>query len=225
MAESKSNKELLEFQNVTATYKKDVGIFDVSFSLSAGEMIFLMGPTGAGKSTVLKAVYAAVKVNNGKILVDNEDLSLISDYKIPIVRQKIGMIFQDFKLLNDRTVLENIALPLRIIGMSTQEIYEKVHETLSKVGLSNLYNSYPLELSGGEQQRVCIARALVKNPKIILADEPTGNLDPNVSDEILDLLEIFTDAGSAVLMSTHNFPLIKPRKKRFIELSNGRIID
>ena len=225
MAESKSNKELLEFQNVTATYKKDVGIFDVSFSLSAGEMIFLMGPTGAGKSTVLKAVYAAVKVNNGKILVDNEDLSLISDYKIPIVRQKIGMIFQDFKLLNDRTVLENIALPLRIIGMSTQEIYEKVHETLSKVGLSNLYNSYPLELSGCEQQRVCIARALVKNPKIILADEPTGNLDPNVSDEILDLLEIFTDAGSAVLMSTHNFPLIKPRKKRFIELSNGRIID
>ena len=216
---------MLEFQKVTATYKKNTGIFDISFELNAGEMIFLMGPTGAGKSTVLKAVYSAIKINAGKIIVDGEDLTKIKQYQIPFLRQKIGMIFQDFKLLNDRTVLENVALPLRIQGIPTQKIYEQVHSTLSKVGLSNLHNSYPLELSGGEQQRVCIARALVKKPKIILADEPTGNLDPNVSDEILDLLDIFTDSGSAVLMSTHNFPLIKPRKKRFIELSNGRIID
>ena len=216
---------MLEFQKVTATYKKDIGIFDISFKLDEGEMIFLMGPTGAGKSTVLKAVYAAIGINKGKIIIDNEDLATLNNYKLPSIRQKIGMVFQDFKLLNNRTVLENVALPLRIMGMHTQEIYEKVHSTLSKVGLSNLYKSYPLELSGGEQQRVCIARALVKKPKIILADEPTGNLDPNVSDEILDLLDIFTDSGSAVLMSTHNFPLIKPRKKRFIELSNGRIID
>ena len=216
---------MLEFQKVTATYKKNTGIFDISFELNAGEMIFLMGPTGAGKSTVLKAVYSAIKINAGKIIVDGEDLTKIKQYQIPSLRQKIGMIFQDFKLLNDRTVLENVALPLRIQGIPTQKIYEQVHNTLSKVGLSNLHNSYPLELSGGEQQRVCIARALVKKPKIILADEPTGNLDPNVSDEILDLIDIFTDSGSAVLMSTHNFPLIKPRKKRFIELSNGRIID
>ena len=216
---------MLEFQKVTATYKKNTGIFDISFELKAGEMIFLMGPTGAGKSTVLKAVYSAIKINAGKIVVDGMDLTKINQYQIPFLRQKIGMIFQDFKLLNDRTVLENVALPLRIQGIPTQKIYEQVYSTLSKVGLSNLHNSYPLELSGGEQQRVCIARALVKKPKIILADEPTGNLDPNVSDEILDLLDIFTDTGSAVLMSTHNFPLIKPRKKRFIELSNGRIID
>ena len=216
---------MLEFQKVTATYKEDIGIFDISFNLDAGEMIFLMGPTGAGKSTVLKAVYAAIEIDKGKIIIDNEDLTTLSEYKMPSVRQKIGMVFQDFKLLNNRTVLENVALPLRISGMSTEKIYDRVHNTLLKVGLSNLYNSYPLELSGGEQQRVCIARALVKKPKIILADEPTGNLDPNVSDEILDLLDIFTDSGSAVLMSTHNFPLIKPRKKRFIELSNGRIID
>ena len=216
---------MLEFQKVTATYKEDIGIFDISFNLDVGEMIFLMGPTGAGKSTVLKAVYAAIKIDKGKIIIDNEDLTTLSEYRMPSVRQKIGMVFQDFKLLNNRTVLENVALPLRIAGMSTEEIYDRVHNTLLKVGLSNLYNSYPLELSGGEQQRVCIARALVKKPKIILADEPTGNLDPNVSDEILDLLDIFTDSGSAVLMSTHNFPLIKPRKKRFIELSNGRIID
>ena len=216
---------MLDFQKVTATYKEDIGIFDISFNLDAGEMIFLMGPTGAGKSTVLKAVYAAIKIDEGKIIIDSEDLTSLSEHRIPSVRQKIGMVFQDFKLLNNRTVLENVALPLRISGMSTEKIYDRVHNTLLKVGLSNLYNSYPLELSGGEQQRVCIARALVKKPKIILADEPTGNLDPNVSDEILDLLDIFTDSGSAVLMSTHNFPLIKPRKKRFIELSNGRIID
>ena len=216
---------MLEFQKVTATYKEDIGIFDISFNLDVGEMIFLMGPTGAGKSTVLKAVYAAIKIDKGKIIIDNEDLTTLSEHRIPSVRQKIGMVFQDFKLLNNRTVLENVALPLRIAGMSTEEIYDRVHNTLLKVGLSNLYNSYPLELSGGEQQRICIARALVKKPKIILADEPTGNLDPNVSDEILDLLDIFTDSGSAVLMSTHNFPLIKPRKKRFIELSNGRVID
>ena len=216
---------MIEFQKVTATYKKDIGVFDISFQVDAGEMVFLMGPTGAGKSTVLKAIYRGMEINTGKIVIDGEDISALSRYKIPRIRQKIGMIFQDFKLLNNRTVLENVALPLRIMGFPTEVIYNKVNETLSKVGLKKLYNSYPLELSGGEQQRVCIARALVKNPKIILADEPTGNLDPNVSDEILDLLELFTESGSAVLMSTHNFPLIKPRRKRFIELSEGRIVD
>ena len=216
---------MIKFQKVTATYKQDVGVFDISFQVDAGEMVFLMGPTGAGKSTVLKAMYRGMEINKGEILIDGENISELSRYKIPKIRQKIGMIFQDFKLLNNRTVLENVALPLRIMGLPTEIIYNKVNETLSKVGLKNLYNSYPLELSGGEQQRVCIARALVKNPKIILADEPTGNLDPNVSDEILDLLDLFTESGSAVLMSTHNFPLIKPRKKRFIELSEGRIVD
>jgi len=216
---------MIEFQKVTATYKKDVGVFDISFRVDSGEMVFLMGPTGAGKSTVLKAIYRGMEINKGKIIIDSENISKLNRYKIPKIRQKIGMIFQDFKLLNNRTVLENVALPLRIMGLPTEVIYNKVNDTLSKVGLKKMYNSYPLELSGGEQQRVCIARALVKNPKIILADEPTGNLDPNVSDEILDLLDLFTESGSAVLMSTHNFPLIKPRKKRFIELSEGRIVD
>ena len=216
---------MIEFKKVTATYKKDVGIFDISFKIDTNEMVFLMGPTGAGKSTVLKAIYRAIEINSGEIIIDGQDIANLNKYKIPDVRQKIGMIFQDFKLLNDRTVLENVALPLRITGYSSSEIYDRVEDTLAKVGLSNLYNSYPLELSGGEQQRVCIARALVKSPKIILADEPTGNLDPNVSDEILDLLDLFTDSGAAVLMSTHNFPLIKPRKKRFIEISDGRIVD
>jgi len=216
---------MIEFRNITATYKKDVGVFDISFKVEPGELVFLMGPTGAGKSTVLRTIYRAINIDNGQLFVDGEDISSITKSKIPLVRQKIGMIFQDFKLLDNRTVLENVALPLRIEGLSNSDIYKKVNKTLSTVGLAKLYNSFPYELSGGEQQRVCIARALVKDPKIILADEPTGNLDPNVSDEILDLLDLFTKKGAAVLMSTHNFPLIKPRKKRFIELSNGRIID
>ena len=216
---------MIEFKDVTATYKENIGIFNITFKIEPGEMVFLMGPTGAGKSTVLKAIYSAIDINKGDITIDGHSILSLSRYQIPLIRQKIGMIFHYYKLLNNRTVLENVALPLRILGLPSSEIYKKVDETLSKVGLNDLYHACPLELSGGEQQRVCIARALVKNPKIILADEPTGNLDPNVSDEILDLLDLFTENGTAVLMSTHNFPLIKPRKKRFIELSNGRIID
>ena len=216
---------MIEFKKVTATYRKNIGIFDISFKVNKGELVFLMGPTGAGKSTVLKAIYRDLLIDTGNILLDNEDITNSSNYKIPIIRRKIGMIFQDFKLLNNRTVLENVGMPLRIIGCSKSYMIDKVNSILTKVGLAGLNNAFPYELSGGEQQRVCIARALVSNPKIILADEPTGNLDPNVSDEILDILENFTQNGSTVLMSTHNFPLIKPRKKRFIELSNGRIVD
>tara|TARA_B100001146_G_C16096380_1_gene397374 strand:+ start:75 stop:725 length:651 start_codon:yes stop_codon:yes gene_type:complete len=216
---------MIEFKKVTATYRKNIGIFDISFKVNKGELVFLMGPTGAGKSTVLKAIYRDLLIDTGNILLDNEDITNSSNYKIPIIRRKIGMIFQDFKLLNNRTVLENVGMPLRIIGCSKSYMIDKVNSILTKVGLAGLNNVFPYELSGGEQQRVCIARALVSNPKIILADEPTGNLDPNVSDEILDILENFTQNGSTVLMSTHNFPLIKPRKKRFIELSNGRIVD
>ena len=216
---------MIEFKKVTATYRKNIGIFDISFKVNKGELVFLMGPTGAGKSTVLKAIYRDLLIDTGNILLDNEDITNSSNYKIPIIRRKIGMIFQDFKLLNNRTVLENVGMPLRIIGCSKSYMIDKVNSILTKVGLAGLNNAFPYELSGGEQQRVCIARALVNNPKIILADEPTGNLDPNVSDEILDILENFTQNGSTVLMSTHNFPLIKPRKKRFIELSDGRMID
>jgi len=216
---------MIEFKKVTATYRKNIGIFDISFKVTKGELVFLMGPTGAGKSTVLKAIYRDLLIDSGSILLDNEDITNSSNYKIPVIRRKIGMIFQDFKLLNNRTILENVGMPLRIIGCSKSYMIDKVNSILTKVGLAGLNNAFPYELSGGEQQRVCIARALVSNPKIILADEPTGNLDPNVSDEILDILENFTQNGSTVLMSTHNFPLIKPRKKRFIELSNGRIVD
>ncbi len=215
---------MIKFDNVTATYKENVGIFDLSFELEGGEFVFIMGPTGAGKSTALKAVYKDIPVQQGKLLIDGKDVTKIKKRNIPFFRRNIGMIFQDFKLLTDRSVFDNIALPLRIIGTPTKQIKLKVPEILEKVDLKGIENTFPLELSGGEQQRVCIARALVKEPKIILADEPTGNLDPNVSDDIIDLLEIATDSGAAVLMSTHNFPLVRPRLKRFIELNKGRMV-
>ena len=216
---------MIQFDNVTATYKNNIGIFNISFKVKAGDMVFIMGPTGAGKSTILKTIYKDMLVDSGNILIDDEDITTVnSSVHTSNIRKNIGMIFQDFKLLENRTVFENIALPLHIEGYSRNQIIESVDEALNKVSLRGSEKFHPLQLSGGEQQRVCIARALVKKPKIILADEPTGNLDPNISDEILDLLEICTKDGSTVLMSTHNFPLIKPRKRKFIELSKGRMI-
>ena len=215
---------MIQFENVTATYADDVGIFDLSFHIEKGEMVFLMGPTGAGKSTILKTIYKDILVNDGSLYIDGQDITYMRSRKIPYYRRKIGMIFQDFRLIGDKSVFENVALPLHILGLRNKEIKSKVNGILEKVGLENVKKMSPSQLSGGEQQRVSIARALVKDPVVILADEPTGNLDPNVSDEILDLLELATQNGTSVLMSTHNFPLIRPRKKRYIELNGGRLV-
>ena len=215
---------MIKFENVTATYTEDVGIFNLSFHIPKGELVFLMGPTGAGKSTVLKTIYRDIFISDGNLYINGEDVRNIRRRHVPRFRRKIGMVFQDYRLVPDRTIFENIALPLQIEGVPKKEIKDKVNDISEKVGLKKRINNYPDQLSGGEKQRVSIARALVKKPLVILADEPTGNLDPNVSDEILDLLEIATDSGTSVLMSTHNFPLIQPRKKRFIELNEGRLV-
>ena len=215
---------MIKFEHVTATYTGKIGIFNLTFHIPKGELIFLMGPTGAGKSTVLRTIYKDVPIVDGSLYINGEDVGNISRRHVPRFRRKIGMVFQDYRLIPDCTVFENISLPLQIEGATKKIINDKVHEIMEKVGLTQRGNNYPSQLSGGEKQRVSIARALVKNPLVILADEPTGNLDPNVSDEILDLLEIATEAGTAVLMSTHNFPLIQPRKKRFIELNEGRLV-
>ena len=215
---------MIQFENVTATYADDVGIFDLSFHIEKGEMVFLMGPTGAGKSTVLRTIYKDILLNDGSLYIDGQDITYMRSHKIPYYRRKIGMIFQDFRLIEDRSVFENVALPLHISGLPKKDIKSKVSEILEKVGLNSVTKMHPSQLSGGEQQRISIARALVKDPVVILADEPTGNLDPNVSDEILDLLELATNNGTSVLMSTHNFPLIRPRKKRYIELNDGRLV-
>ena len=215
---------MIKFENVTATYTDNVGIFNLSFHIPKGELVFLMGPTGAGKSTVLKTICRDISITDGTLLINGEDVGKIRRRHVPRFRRKIGMVFQDYRLIPDRTVFENIALPLHIEGVSKKHIKEKVYDIGEKVGLKKRINNYPSQLSGGEKQRVSIARALVKEPLVILADEPTGNLDPNVSDEILDLLEIATESGAAVLMSTHNFPLVQPRRKRFIELNEGRLV-
>ena len=215
---------MIKFENVTATYTENVGVFNLSFHIPKGELVFLMGPTGAGKSTVLRTIYRDIPITDGTLLINGEDVGKIRRRHVPRFRRKIGMVFQDYRLIPDRTVFENIALPLHIEGVSKKHIKDKVNDIGKKVGLKKRINNYPSQLSGGEKQRVSIARALVKEPLVILADEPTGNLDPNVSDEILDLLEIATDSGAAVLMSTHNFPLVRPRKKRFIELNEGRLV-
>ena len=218
--------KILTFDNVSATYKNGVGIFDISFQLEPGEFVFIMGPTGSGKSTILRSIYMDVDVSKGKILFDKYDTTKVKKREIPYLRRDIGMIFQDYKLLEDRTVFDNVALPLQISGYKSSLIKDKVFSMLDKVSLADKENYLPSKLSGGERQRISIARALIREPKLILADEPTGNLDPIVADEILDILEeTAKHLGTSVLMSTHNFSLIQPRKKKFIELDNGRQIE
>ena len=216
-------KEILKFSNVTATYDNGCGIFDITFNMNESDMIFLMGPTGSGKSTLLKTIYKDLDIDSGKILINSQDISKINKNSTSLLRRSIGMIFQDFRLLDDRNVFDNVSLPLRIAQLSNQEIKDKTFDIIEAVGLSGKEKRYPNELSGGEQQRVSIARAIIKEPKILLADEPTGNLDPNISMEILELLEMATDYGTCVIMCTHNYPLIKYKKREFIELDRGRI--
>ena len=215
---------MIEFNNITAVYSEESGIFNLDFHVNKSELIFLMGPTGSGKSTVLNVINKKIKINSGSLIIDGKDVTKIKRRKIPYYRRKIGMIFQDYKLISDRTIFENIALPLQLIGVAKKDILYSVDQVLDKVSLRGVLDSFPNELSGGEQQRVSIARALINNPLLVLADEPTGNLDPNQADEIIDILENISNEGSTVLMSTHNYPLIKNRDKRFIELDNGRKI-
>ena len=215
---------MIHFIDVTVKHSDSRGIKNLSFEIDKGQFIYLMGPTGAGKSTVIKTIQRSVFVNSGQVIVNNYDISKFNSSELAFYRRDIGMIFQDFKLLNDRTIFENIALPLQIIGSKTDIINDKVKILLQKIGLAKKYNKYPYELSGGEQQKICVARAIIKSPKIILADEPTGNLDPSASDDIIDLLEEESKTGVTVIMATHNYPLIENRIQHFIELNNGQLI-
>ena len=219
----KNTDNILTFDRVSAIYRNNVGIFDISFELREGEFVFIMGPTGSGKSTILRSIYMDINVSKGNILFKNQNLSKIKKKNISSVRRQIGMIFQDYKLLEDRTVFDNVALPLQISGHNNKLIEDKVNLIINDVGLSEKLDLFPGRLSGGERQRVSIARALVKEPSLVLADEPTGNLDPIVANEIINLLEELANTRhTAVLMSTNNFPLVQPRKKRFIEMDKGK---
>jgi len=215
---------MIEFHKVTVRRQNKKGIKGISFNIKKGRFVYLMGPTGAGKSTIIKSILRSVHINEGKILVSGNDISKFKKNELAKYRRDIGMIFQDFKLINDRSVFENIALPLYLLGTSKDIVEQKVNNVLSKVGLINKKSVFPFELSGGEQQKVCVARAIVKKPSIILADEPTGNLDPSASDDIIDLLENESNNGTTIIMATHNYPLIENRIKYFIEINDGKLV-
>ena len=216
---------MLKFEHVSKRYAGGGdALLDISFHLHPGEMVFLTGHSGAGKSTVLKLAAVIEKSSHGRIFLDNQSFNDLKTSQVPYIRRKMGLIFQDYKLLQDRTVFDNIALPMVIAGHSYQDIAKRVRAALDKVGLSGKEQKYPQALSGGEQQRVGIARAVVNKPSLILADEPTGNLDPVLSAEILHLFTQFTQVGVAVLIATHDIALINRMEQRVITLDHGRLI-
>jgi cell division transport system ATP-binding protein len=196
---------------------------DISVRVERGEFVFLTGASGAGKSTLLKLIFCQEKPSSGEILVDGMNVSRIRSSRVPLLRRRIGMIFQDFKLLNNRTVFENVAFALEILGYSQKEMRRRAWQALRLVGLHERMDEYPLRISGGEQQRVAIARALVKDPPIILADEPTGNLDPELTADIINILMLLNTKGTTVVVATHDTDLIQRYRKRVIALSEGRL--
>ncbi len=216
---------MIEFHNVSKRYPgSGDALSRVSFKLAGGEMAFLTGHSGAGKSTLLKLIAVLIRPTNGQVLINNENIGHISRRRIPYVRRNVGIIFQDHKLLFDRTVFDNVALPLVIAGVSHREIGRRVRASLDKVGLLNKEKSLPITLSGGQQQRVGIARAVVNKPPILLADEPTGNLDPELSREIMELFAQFQQVGVSVLIASHDLDLISQMGHKVLTLDEGRMV-
>ena len=216
---------MIRFNNVTKRYPSGhEALSDVNFHLAPGELAFLTGHSGAGKSTLLKLIALLERSTRGQVLINGQNLNKVGRRRIPFLRRNIGIIFQDHRLLFDRTVFDNVALPLVIAGHGHQEISRRVRAALDKVGLLSKEKLYPITLSGGEQQRVGIARAVVNKPPLLLADEPTGNLDPELSREIMQLFESFNQVGVTVLIASHDLALIERLRHRILVLKQGRLI-
>lgn len=215
---------MLELHNVKVTYPTGEGVQQCSFSVGPGEMVFLVGPSGAGKSTVLKTIYLDIWPDEGHVVVGEYNSLFIRRYQIPYLRRKLGIIFQDFKLLTDRDVFQNVAFVLEVIGRKRKDIKRRVLRALADVGLSHKARKNPQELSGGEQQRIAIARAIVNEPYMLLADEPTGNLDPVTANEVMDVLLRINTRGTSLLVATHNFDMVKDYPGRIVRIENGQII-
>ena len=216
---------MIEFRNVGKVYNKNVkALTNVNINIDKGEFVFLVGPSGAGKSTFIKMLLKEVEPSTGNIVMGNEDLSKIKRRQIPYHRRRIGMVFQDFRLIPTLNVYENVAFAMRVVGASPKEIRKRVPMVLSLVGLSDKYKMFPNELSGGEQQRVSIARAIVNNPKVLIADEPTGNLDPETAKEIMELIDDINKAGTTVVMATHAKEIVNSMKKRVIAIDKGEVV-
>lgn len=214
---------MINFQDVTKKFGSTTALDKASFSVEKGEFVFINGPSGSGKTTIFKLILAQIKPTSGQIEVNGQNLSKMSNQGISMYRQKIGTVFQDFKVLSERTVSENIEIALAVIGLDSLKWDERIKHVLKLVGLSKHYNLFPSQLSGGEIQRLSLARALVVNPEIILADEPTGNLDIKTSLEIMELLEKVNKEGKTVIMVTHNQDIVKKLNKRVIEIIDGKI--
>ena len=216
---------MIRFSNVKKTYPNGTqALRGLSFELKDGEFAFLVGPSGAGKSTILSLLTAEEPISSGNLMVNGYNLNTIRPRQVPYLRRSLGIVFQDFRLIEKKTVFENMSFIMRIIGASPREMRRRIPYVLELVGLEDKINSYPGELSGGEQQRVAIARALVNNPSTIIADEPTGNLDPERSLEIMTLLERINALGTTMLVVTHEKNLVNRFSKRVVAIENGRII-
>ncbi|MCX6457747.1 MAG: cell division ATP-binding protein FtsE [Actinobacteria bacterium] len=217
---------MIKFENVTMAYRKDgnPALNDVSFEIADGEFVFLVGQSGAGKSTILRLLIREESAQAGTVLIDDINIGMLPEKEVPKLRRNIGMVFQDFRLLPEKTVAENVAFALQVLNKSPDEIKQTVPAVLDLVGLLDKANRRPEQLSGGEQQRVAIARALVNRPAILMADEPTGNLDPDTSVEIMRLLDQINKAGTTVIMATHDAGIVDQMRKRVIEITGGAII-
>lgn len=216
---------MIKLEHVSKSYSAGIpALNDVNLEIEDGEFVFIVGDSGSGKSTMIKLLLKELEPSEGTIMINGKNLGKIRRRQIPKFRRNIGVVFQDFRLLKDRNVYENIAFAQKVIGQSTRNIKKKVPSFLSMVGLAAKYRSYPKELSGGEQQRVAIARALINEPRILLADEPTGNLDNNNAWEIMKLLEEVNNRGTTVIVVTHNMEIVKVMKKRVITVQKGVIV-
>lgn len=215
----------IQLTNVSKTYPNGVrALIDTSLRIDKGEFVFLVGPSGAGKSTIVKLLFREERASRGQVMVNGKNLSRLGDGRVPYLRRNIGTIFQDFKLLPNKTVYENVAFALQVVGTSSRTIRTKVPNVLSLVGLESKANELPTQLSGGEQQRVCIARAVVNDPPLVLADEPTGNLDPDTTWDIMNLLLDINKRGATIVMATHGKDIVDGLRKRVVAMERGRIV-
>lgn len=215
---------MIEFINVSKNYGDNVGLTNASVRIEKGEFVFLVGPSGAGKTTFVRLIMRELEADSGKIIVNGQDITDLSKKDIPALRQKVGMVFQDFRLLEKKTVYENVAFALEVINAKRKEIKKKVPEMLDLVGIPDKADKYPNELSAGEQQRVDIARALINNPRVLICDEPTGNLDPITAMEIMELLEKINLRGTTILMVTHAKDIVNKMNKRVVAIAKGKIV-
>ncbi|KFN51806.1 cell division protein FtsE [Arenimonas malthae CC-JY-1] len=217
---------LLRFDNVTKTYPGNPpALSDVSFAVEEGEMLFVTGHSGAGKSTLLRLVHLSERPSRGTVLVNERNLAKVRGRKVPLHRRQVGVVFQDHRLLTDRSVFDNVALPLLIAGTPRAEVGKRVRAVLDKVGLGDRERSLPVQLSTGEQQRVGIARAIVAQPQLLVADEPTGNLDPQLAAEIMQLFASLPALGTTVVIASHDLALVKRMRRRVLVLDHGKLVD